>query len=281
MKLLHQVIADVVEHDSFNRFHRLRLRAPEIASKALPGQFICVYIDDELGKRFIMPRPFSISDADKEEIEIVFAVVGSGTAWMAKLRVGDTLRILGPLGKPFTWLDGCDVALLVGGGIGFAPLPFLAKVLKAKGVDVVAIFGAKSASEMPFKTAHEHVLRISGVGLSVREVARWGVPSAIALEQNYEGTFHGSVVDLVLHWLETNQNRKVAIYACGPREMLKRLQGIMSERSIAGQFSVEERMACGVGLCLGCACKVIEDGMERYKMVCVDGPVFDAHKLIL
>jgi dihydroorotate dehydrogenase electron transfer subunit len=281
MKLFHQVIADVVEHDSFNRFHRLRLRAPEIADKALPGQFICVYIDDEFEKRFVMPRPFSISDANGEEIEIVFAVVGAGTAWMANLRVGDALRILGPLGKPFTWLDGCDVALLVGGGIGFAPLPFLAKVLKGKGVDVVAFFGAKSASEMPFKTAHEHGLRIQGAGLSVREVARWGVPSAIALEQSYEGTFHGSAVDLALRWLEANQDRKVALYACGPREMLRRLQSIMIERSIVGQFSVEERMACGLGLCFGCACKVIEDGVERYKMVCVDGPVFDAHKLIL
>lgn len=275
----HHVVAEIVEHELVNHFHRLRILSPEIASKAQPGQFICVFLDD--GGRFIMPRPFSISDADEKHIEIAFEVVGSGTAFMANVRCGDALRILGPLGKPFAWLDGNEVALLIGGGMGFAPLPMLAKILREKGVEVMALIGARGIEDLPVKATGKMALKMLGFDLAAMEFAKYGVPSAIALEQLHEGTFFGTVIELTIKWLEANRGRKAVIYACGPRGMLKELQCIMIERSICGQFSVEERMACGLGLCLGCACKVLEDGEERYKMVCVDGPVFDAHKLIL
>lgn len=285
----YQVMARIVGHEVINRFHRMRLFAPDIARNAQPGQFICVFLDDgdslppstSLNVRFIMPRPFSISDAEDDEIEIAFAVVGSGTGFIAQLRVGNSVRVLGPLGKPFVWRDEHDAALLVGGGMGYAPLPLLAKMLVRMGVYVAAIVGARSFDELPVRVTQKCVLEIGGAQIAAHEFAKYGVPSAIALEQPYRGSFCGTAVDLALAWLEANRHRKVEVYACGPKEMLKCLQRILVERAIDGQFSVEERMACGLGLCFGCACKVIENGEERYKLTCVDGPVFDAHKLAL
>ncbi len=288
-EMCHQVMAQIVGHDTVNRFHRLRLLVPDIARNACPGQFVCLFPDDgdglplsaSLNVRFIMPRPFSISDAEGDEIEIAFSVVGAGTGFIARLGIGDSIRVLGPLGKPFVWRDGHDVALLVGGGIGYAPLPFLARTLSRMGVDVVAIVGARSFDELPVRVTQKCVLEIGGAQIAADEFARHGVPSAIALEQPHFGSFHGTAVDLALEWLEANKHRRVAVYACGPREMLKCLQRILIKRAIDGQFSVEERMACGLGLCFGCACKVVEDGKEHYRLACVDGPVFDACTLIL
>ncbi|MCS7252716.1 MAG: hypothetical protein RMK18_02030 [Armatimonadota bacterium] len=285
----YQIMAEVIKRDALNRFHRVHLLAPEIARNVQPGQFVCIFLDDgdslklgtSLGVRFIMPRPFSVSDVEGDEIEIAFSVVGAGTAAMAQLKVGDSVRLLGPLGKPFSWCDGHDVALLVGGGMGYAPLPFLSKVLVRMGVDVVAIVGAKSFDELPVRVTNRCVLEVGDVHLAADEFAKHGVPSAIALEQPHADAFCGTAVDLTLSWLKANEHRKVAVYACGPKEMLKCLQRILIERAIYGQFSIEERMACGLGLCFGCACKVVECGKECYKLACVDGPVFDAHMLAL
>ncbi len=292
----------IVAKERYRNFCRLTFRCPEIAARVQPGQFVNLYLDGlGNGTTFersgfpmtaILPRPFSVakivplrkgeiqSDAP-QAFSVLFEIRSIGTSWLAQLTTDVPVRISGPLGKGFWLPEGTKIAVMVAGGIGVAPFPFLAERLKAQGVEPILLLGAQTKERLPFDPVRaEFPLLRNGKPLSywgVDEFESIGVRSAIALEQPVEGFFAGTVVQLLEAWLTTQKEREgIVIYGCGPFAMLKALAEFAIANNLHCQVSLEERMGCGIGICFGCPIKV-KDG--SYKLCCVDGPVFDASEV--
>ena len=227
--------------------------AGELAKAAKPGQFANILVP---GKT--LRRPISICEIDKEKetLRFVFEIRGEGTEQLSQYQVGDSFDILAPLGNGFQLGDTNRKALFVGGGIGVPPLLQGAKQ-----------FGANATVVLGFRNKDAMILR--------EDFQAAGCNVIVATD---DGSFghHGLVTDC-LSDVEAD-----VIFACGPMPMLKALCRVAEERGIECQISLEERMACGIGACLGCACKMKrDDGSEGYGHVCKDGPVFDYRKLMV
>lgn len=241
---------------------RMRLTCPEIGEKAEPGQFVMVKAADQQSDDPLLPRPFSVHRADPEGFEILYKVVGKGTRSLGRLKAGGELSVYGPLGNGFT-LESGGSFLLVGGGIGVAPLLFLAERLKAAGppVDLRIVIGAGSAGEIVEED------RFGKLGTNGIEVAT---------EDGSRG-LKGLVTDLLFETGNLNAARMV--YTCGPLAMLEAVNRWCLENSLSCQVSTETVMACGIGACLGCAVEGAGRPHDRYLHVCMDGPVFDSRQL--
>ncbi len=252
--------------------YEMYIQAPEVAQKAEAGQFVNVYCQSQSK---LLPRPISLCEVNKTDgwIRLIYAVVGGGTAQFAELRQGDSIDVLGPLGHGFTLEieqekeDEPSNVLIVGGGVGTPPLLELGKALKERYQDKVHITFALGFRENSYLT---------------KDLEQYGEVK-IATDSGNQG-YHGHVVGL----LETEESKGVlskidAIYACGPKPMLKGLQVFAQQRGYQGEFSLEERMGCGFGGCVGCVVPLVnessDDGFE-YMKVCKDGPVFDYRKVI-
>ena len=228
----------------------------ELAQDAHPGQFIGVY---PTNKATLLPRPISICEVDKEKsaLRLAYRVVGSGTAEFALYQPGDVIMILGILGNGFPLEAATGKrAIVMGGGIGVPPLLQTAKELSLQDIDVIAIMGYRNNETFLAKDFEKYAKMV------------------IATEDGSVGT-RGNVIDAI-------NEQKVegdVIFACGPMPMLKAIKKYAAEKGIKAYISLEERMACGVGACLGCVCKT-QDVDEHSKVhnarICTDGPVFDA-----
>ncbi|MBC8204767.1 MAG: dihydroorotate dehydrogenase electron transfer subunit, partial [FCB group bacterium] len=244
-----------------------KLDSEIIASYSQPGQFV----EADPGESFFLRRPFSIQEAE-DGLEILVKVVGRGTAELVKNET--EWNILGPLGRGFDF-QNLNGALLIGGGVGVAPLKFLYKRMTRRqyfrqphlGLDKAVeqasfwgdertrirfVIGAKTKSEIPI--AETDYIRQKVI---------------VSTDDGSEG-FRGTVVDMLKAQSKLWEDNP-KIYACGPAPMLKALYEFMLEKGLDGQFSLENRMACGMGVCQGCAIPM----KNGYKLVCKDGPVFD------
>lgn len=235
--------------------YRLRFHAPELASALRPGQFLNI-LTSELHDP-LLRRPYSISMVRGEECEILFSVVGKGTALLAGLREGDRIGVLGPLGNTFGYAKEFDTAIIVAGGIGVAPFPYLTASLRALGKPVHTFLGARSASR---------VVREGLDGLH------------IATDDGSEG-FHGTSVACLDAFLDEHPLPGARIFACGPNAMLAAAQELAGRRGLPCELSLESEMACGVGICQGCPIERVE-GERKYALVCTDGPCFDSGDII-
>ena len=233
----------------------------EMAKDAHPGQFVGVY---PAGKATLLPRPISICevDASRRAIRLVYRVVGQGTAEFALYQPGDYISVLGVLGNGFP-LDKAEGkrVLLMGGGIGVPPLLQTAKELKAAGkaASVTSVMGYRNAETF------------------LRDDFEKAAELVIATEDGSIGT-GGNVIDAI----KENGLEADVIYACGPMPMLRAIKAYASENGMKAYVSLEERMACGVGACLGCICKtkeIDEHSQVKNTRICTDGPVFDADEL--
>lgn len=247
-----------------DRYFRIGFECEEIAREACPGQFLMVRLLSPSWE-YLLSRPFSFCTVEESRIELFFEVVGKGTRILSRAEKGAVLEILGPLGNGFH-LETESSPVLVGGGMGIAPLPFLASdAVKRHGVvGITVLLGARTAS-----------------ALCLRKVfADLGARVLVATDDGTEG-HRGPVTDLLENELKSGLNNRPAVYACGPKAMLKAVAELTREHAAPCQFSVEERMACGVGACMGCACRTRDErGNHHFKQVCVDGPVFDARELV-
>lgn len=243
----------------------LCLDAPEIALAAVPGQFLHVRCGDSQDP--LLRRPVSIHFADRERgrIYLLYRVAGRGTALLAGLKAGERVDLLGPLGRGYTLPESTERAAIVGGGIGAAPLFFLlGEMGKIYGPDItkVSVFlGAATAGAVP------------GAGW----LRGRGLPLYIATDDGTSG-FKGTVVDLFREAACDEPFRRV--YACGPQPMIRGLAGVVGPGALV-EVSVEERMGCGVGACLSCACRVRAGDGVKNAHVCIDGPVFNLRDLVL
>jgi dihydroorotate dehydrogenase electron transfer subunit len=272
--------AEVLEHRAHaGAQHVLRLRAPETAARAKPGQFVHLSCDPQLPMR----RPFSIMRAGDGWIDLLYKVVGQGTALLAQRRVGEKLSLLGPIGKEFVLHPERPRPLLIGGGVGIPPMVFVAEAMKSDKRarwQPFAIMG----SEVPFPFApRPSQFMVAGLPPAATAcmplLEDWGIPSRLASKQGYPGCFDGFVTDLARAWLaklDSAARAEVEVFACGPTPMLKAVAAVAAEFDLRCQVSLEEHMACAVGGCAGCAVEVVIDGAKHMKRVCVDGPVFEA-----
>jgi dihydroorotate dehydrogenase electron transfer subunit len=246
-------------------YHSLTLVAPDIADRARPGQFVEVAVPR--GRNILLGRPFSIHQASRRggfagTLEIVFDVVGPGTAWLAEVEQHQQLDVIGPLGRSFQYPKGLRSCLLVGGGYGAAPLHFLAEELRAHDKDVSMIVGARD---------HERVFKpIEG--------KRLASAFAITTEDGSLGE-RGRVTDMLAAMIA--RTRAEVVYACGPNPMLRAVAEFCSELSIPCQVAVEEMMACGLGVCWTCAVPLVSaDGSTWWNVrACVEGPVFNGARV--
>lgn len=231
-----------------------RLQNQAFAASAQPGQFAHLLVP---GKP--LRRPISICDVDQkaDTLRLVFEVRGEGTQILAQYQVGDCLDVLAPLGRGFTIGDTSRRALFVGGGIGVPPLLYAAKQF---GVNATVIIGFRSRDAVILKKDFEQA----------------GCRVILHTDDGSAGR-GGFVTESCREELENCEQ----VFACGPAPMLKAVAGQAQERCVPCQVSLEERMGCGVGACLVCACKIRKaDGSEGYLHVCKDGPVFDAKEVV-
>ncbi len=218
----------------------------------MPGQFLMIKAWSTHDP--LLARPFSLHEVEKEHFSIFFQVRGRGTALLAQLKPGDRASVLGPLGRGFP-LNEKGPFILVAGGIGIAPFKFLVKALKDE--EIFLFYGAKRAEEL----------------LLLEEFQKLGVKVFPATEDGSVG-FHGLVTRPLEEFLA--QNATGTIYACGPNPMLKEVARLARAFNVKAYLSLEARMACGLGLCLGC---VIKGKGGRFLHLCTEGPVVPAEKV--
>ncbi len=251
-------------------YYRMRILAPEYSRLAKPGQFVMFRVQRSLPP--LLRRPFGIfragfmaSDCDgmaeKEFIEILYKVVGSGTEIMQELHQGDRVELLGPLGRGFDLGDPHEEKILVGGGIGLVPLYMLAEKL-IETSQVRLLMGGRTRNDI----------------ITVTEFERLGVETYVSTEDGSLGE-EGLVTQVLQRKLD--KYPKASVYACGPMPMIDAVQRICAERGTSLQVSLEALMACGVGACLGCVVKGAGHSTEnpRYLCTCKEGPVFYAEEL--
>lgn len=246
--------------------YKMVLSAPQIARQAKPGQFIHVRVSKSFPP--LLRRPFSVHRLEGQKIELLYKVVGEGTKILSGKKRGEYLDILGPLGNgyrlPSATSKVSDI-ILVAGGTGVASLLFLAESISVPDseLSILVLIGAKSREEL----------------LSEGDFRRLGCRVEVATENGTKG-YKGLASNLLEKFLPLSGDRaKLLVFACGPPEMLKRIREISRRHRFPCQVSLEERLACGVGACLGCVVKA-KGSTYTYKRVCKDGPVFDAGELI-
>jgi dihydroorotate dehydrogenase electron transfer subunit len=259
----------------------LRLAAPACAARAQPGSFVHLTCDPSIPMR----RPLSIMRADPAGgwIEVLYKVIGPGLQALAARKPGDTLSLIGPIGKPFIVHPERPRPLLIGGGVGIPPMIFLADRLRnepAGRYKPLVLMG----SEIPFPfRARPSATVVAGIPVGsiacMPLLEEWGIASRLASRSGFPGCYEGFVTELANEWLGSLGPAEIAeveLFACGPTPMLAACAALARRHNVPCQVSLEEFMACAVGGCAGCTVLVHTPDGDAMKRVCVDGPVFDA-----
>ncbi len=235
--------------------HVIELEVPGFDGIGEAGQFVMVKA--EKGYDPFLRRPYSIFDCDKESMKLLVKIVGKGSEYIALKPVDSAVEFFGPLGTSFP-IKEQGYHLLVAGGMGIAPLWFLAGKLEHAGIGYSLVFGERKRSKIGSMVEN----RFKNV-LFVTDDGSYGVK--------------GFATDAVSSFIDEHAIEEITVYGCGPPSMLGRLVEIANEKKVLTYISLEERMACGVGVCLGCSVKK-SDG-SGYTTVCKDGPVFPAQEV--
>ena len=227
--------------------HLIWLECGEIASAARPGQFVMV----RCGEDTLLRRPLSIHRIENDKLALLVSIVGKGTNWLGERQAGEPLDLFGPLGTGFSISATSRNLLLVAGGMGIAPLYFLAQDARKRGLSVTLLYGTAIKNPYPEVPYDIKLIR--------------------ATEDGSVG-YHGLVTDLLPDFTE----RADQVFACGPVPMYKSMAQMPELETKPVQISLEIMMGCGAGICYGCTVKT-KSGL---KQVCKDGPVFDLHEVL-
>ena len=229
--------------------------APEIASDTNPGEFCNLKVSES--NYPLLRRPFSICDVEGDYIYFMYNITGEGTAILSRKKKGDIIDVLGPLGKGFGYNSGYEKAVIVAGGLGAAPFPFLTRRIP----DDKEIFSFVG-------------------GRSREDVITHGLKNVFPATDDGSLGFKGTVVDLVKDNLDVLKAGKSKVFSCGPNPMLRALKDLCIENDLDCEVSIECAMACGFGICQGCPIESTQDD-TKYKLVCKDGPVFKAGDVVI
>ena len=236
----------------------LALDAPEVAAAAQPGQFVAFAVGGATSA-MLLRRSIAIAGADGGRLTVVVSPHGPGSTWLAGLREGDTVDVVGPLGRPFPMPAPGTPALLVGGGYGAAALVGLAAELRAAGSSVAAVSGAATAGRL----------------CSVDELRALADPVVVTTDDGSAGRA-GWVTDAVAELV----GDAGVVYACGPMGMLRAVSELATAAGVPAYVAVEESMACGIGVCMTCVLPVVgADGRTRLARSCVVGRVFGGDRV--
>jgi dihydroorotate dehydrogenase electron transfer subunit len=309
-----QITAVVAANIPLCREHyRLVLSLPRFAPTR-PGQFIqiacnqtatdsdCVELEWQagswphpVGDELLQPaamlrRPFSLAGrrdlAGCIELDIIHREIGLGSRWLAALKPGEPVNILGPLGNAFELPRPSSTALLVGGGVGIPPMIYLASQLADR--PAVAFAGAVSRDLLPLTITSDPVPGSARPSPVVAEFQAFGIPAVLATDDGSCGV-GGYVTAALEGYLDFHAPPNVTIYTCGPEPMMKRVAAIALKRGLPCQVAVERAMACGMGTCQSCCIRVKKPDPRHpplvgqdwcYRLACTDGPIFAAEKLL-
>lgn len=240
-----------------NNYYLMEIESSKLIKDIKPGRFINLKVNSTNSSDPLLRRPISIHDyyQDRGSVFLLYKIVGRGTEILSSYKKDEKIKFIGPLGNGFTIKKKKSI-LIIGGGMGAAPLYYLCKVLSAEN-KLTILLGANDKNELTyflekFKNIDAEVLSASIDGSS---------------------GYKGNVIEL---WFEEKKFDYDYLYACGPVPMLKRVQETAFDKELKGEVSLEERMGCGIGLCLSCVCKTVK-GNQR---ICKEGPVFPLDEVV-
>ena len=265
--------AEIAENISLNKDYSLLTFHPLTSSiDPAPGQFYMIGCASWSGGPVESPackdvydpllkRPFSLFRRTDKGFQVLYRIKGKGTAIIRHMRKGAIVEVLGPLGNPYPMPPENKTALVVAGGLGIASVFYLAEKIAGSGGSAHIYYGARTETDL----------------LMIEDLRVMAGALSISTDDGSCGE-RGCVTDIFGDFLERNPAAAAAgvIYACGPHRMLEAVSGIAKERGIEAYSSAEERMACGIGACLGCVVKTV----KGYKRVCKEGPVFRADEIV-
>jgi dihydroorotate dehydrogenase electron transfer subunit len=244
---------------------RISLKQPNISRYVHAGQFVNIKIPSS---EILWRRPFSVhkTNSAQNTFDILFNAIGRGTAALSKMEIGQQLQVLGPLGKAFVYPENTKEIIIVAGGLGIAPFLLLLQDVADMDISKHLFYGVKTGSQ----------------ACCVEEIHKLGAHLHLVTEDGSSGQ-KGLVTEFFEKYLlslPATDNRMV--YTCGPQPMLVEAQKLAKRFGLKGQLSVENMMACGFGVCMGCPVKMARPTESKtYYLVCTDGPVFDLDEVIL
>ena len=253
MRIVNAPVEKTIELD--NQIYLLKLHSQDITSNIKPGQFLNVRVSEAVSP--LLRRPFSVCDVEDEYFYLMFNVYGEGTKILSRKHYGETIDILGPLGNGFNLEGDYETAVIVAGGLGAAPFPYLIRKLDDT-KNILTFIGGRT---------HQDVITHGMNNIS------------IATDDGSLG-FKGNVVELLNENIDLLKSQKLKIFACGPNPMLRALKEFSIKNNFECEVSTECAMACGFGICQGCPIQSTERN-DKYYLVCKDGPVFNVKDVII
>ncbi len=232
-----------------------KIHSPEIAEIIKPGQFLNIRVSEATFP--LLRRPFSICDVEGENIYLMFNILGEGTRILARKNPGELIDILGPLGNGFKLDDDFKSAIIVAGGLGAAPFPFVTRILKNK----------------------KNILTFVG-GRTKQDVITYGMENYILSSDDGSIGFNGNVVQSLERNLDKIDIASSKVFGCGPNAMLRVLKDFCINNNLDCEVSTECAMACGFGICQGCPIESTSN-TDKYLLVCKDGPVFNVKDVVI
>jgi len=232
-----------------------KIHSPEIARLIKPGQFLNIRVSENTFP--LLRRPFSICDVDSDYIFLMFNILGEGTRILAHKHQGDLVDILGPLGNGFNIDGDYKTAIIVAGGLGAAPFPFVTRKIKDK-KNIISFVG----------------------GRSKQDVITYGLESCNLSSDDGSIGYKGNVIQSLENNLDNIDITSSKVFACGPNAMLRVLKDFCLKHNIDCEVSTECAMACGFGICQGCPIESTSDS-DKYLLVCKDGPVFNVRDVVI
>ena len=229
--------------------YEISLDCKEIAGNSIPGQFVSI-----LCENLTLRRPFSIANVDNNTIKIIYKLKGDGTRYISKLKDGQEVNLIGPLGKGFNIIP--ENSLLIGAGVGIAPVLFLSKELEKRQVPYRLLAGFQTLTNLTDLDRDK---------------------SLIITEDGSSG-YQGRIIDYLKD--EIIENKPQKIYSCGPEIVLKQVIDMANEYNIPVEVALEKKFACGIGVCMGCNVQIKENNTVKSKRICNDGPVFEGGSIV-
>jgi dihydroorotate dehydrogenase electron transfer subunit len=238
-----------------NQIFLLKIYCPEIASVIQPGQFLNIRVSETSFP--LLRRPFSVCDVEGDNFCLMFNIYGEGTRILAQKHPGESVDILGPLGNGFNFDGDYETAVIVAGGLGAAPFPYLTRKI-SDNKNILTFIGGRTHSD----------------------IIKYGLENISVSTDDGSMGYKGTVVELLGTKLEKLSKDKTKVFGCGPNAMLSALKKLCIENEIECEVSTECAMACGFGICQGCPIESTTQ-KDRYLLVCKNGPVFNVKDIVI